>query len=210
MKNRVEQEKKFWDGYATRYDGFIRKIASGTYENLFEKLLTDTSGTGNLLEIATGTGIIALKLSSHISNITAIDLSPEMIKVAKQKCSQQNKKNIEFRTGDACNLEFPDTSFDVIIASNLLHLLFMPDLAMQEMKRVLKDGGKIILPTYLHGANLISHILSRLMGLSGFKVNNRWSVTTFREFVTSNGFRITSEKVIPDKIPLIYLVAKKQ
>jgi ubiquinone/menaquinone biosynthesis C-methylase UbiE len=91
-----------------------------------------------------------------------------------------------------------------------MHILPEPRLALQEMKRVLKDDGKIILPTYLHGANLQSKILSLLMGISGFRARNRWSVASFREFVTSNGFHISKEKVMPDKIPLMYMVAQKR
>ncbi|MFA5419067.1 MAG: hypothetical protein WC341_11480 [Bacteroidales bacterium] len=85
------------------------------------------------------------------------------------------------------------------------------DLAMQEMKRVLKDNGLVIIPTYCHGANLKAHLLSRLMvlGLPGFKARSRWSFRTFRDFVKRNGFRIISDDKIHGPIPLLYLIAEK-
>ena len=82
MKNRVELEKNFWNSYAKRYDGFINKNVSKTYAIILDNLVTDTDTTENLLEIATGTGIIALRLSDHITKIIAIDIAPEMIKIA--------------------------------------------------------------------------------------------------------------------------------
>ena len=210
MKNRVELEKTFWNSFAKKYDVFINNNVSKTYGIILDNLANDTSKTENLLEIATGTGIIALKLSDHIKKIIAIDIAPEMIKIAKEKCILNSINNIDFRIGDSCNLEFQDKTFDTIIASNVLHLLFEPDLALQEMKRVLKDDGQIIIPTYCHGANFKSHIISRLMGLAGFKARTRWTLTTFRDFVRNNRFKIIKEDVIRDKIPLVYLIAKKE
>ena len=210
MKNRVELEKTFWNSFADKYDGFINNNLSKTYRIILDNLANDTKMTKNLLEIATGTGIIALKLSDHISKIIAIDIAPEMIKIAQEKCIQKSISNIDFRIGDSCSLEFQDKTFDTIIASNVLHLLFEPDLALQEMRRVLEDNGQIIIPTYCHGANLKSHIISRLMGLAGFKARTRWTLATFRDLVKNNGFRIIKEDVIKDKIPLLYLIGEKE
>lgn len=209
MENRVESEKNFWNSFAKKYDGFIGKIVSNTYEIILENLVHDTSMTLNLLEIGTGTGIIALHLNEQIPTITAIDIAPEMIKIASEKCTQKSIGNIDFRVGDTCNLEFQDKTFDTIIASNVLHLLFEPEQALQEMKRVLKDNGQLIIPTYCHGDDFKSHIISRIMGLAGFKARTRWTLTSFRNFVKFNGFKIIKETVIKDKIPLAYLIAKK-
>lgn len=194
---------------ARGYDGFVKKFAKKTYNTIFTNLKKDVTGAGHVLEIATGTGLIAFEISNYVARITAIDFAPEMIRVANEKCLQQNNQNIDFLIGNATNLEFPDHHFDLIIASNVMHIFPEPRLALQEMKRVLKDNGKIILPTYLHGANLQSKILSRLMSISGFRARNRWSVATFREFILQNGFEIIDEKIIPDKFPLMYLMAKK-
>ena len=100
-------------------------------------------------------------------------------------------------------------SFDIVIASNVLHLLFYPEKAIQEMKRVLKDNGQIIVPTYCHGENLKSLLISRLMGLAGFKARNRWSIKSFKDFIEKNGFKIADSEVFKDKIPLVYIKASK-
>ncbi len=210
VENRVEKERAFWNLSAGKYDGLINKKASKAYEVLFKKLLQDTVETEKLLEIATGTGFTALKLSPHISNITAVDLSPEMIKIAEKHRAEKFIKNVDFKLGDACKLEFRDKAFDTIIAVNVMHLLFEPETALKEMRRALKDDGRIIIPTYCHGVSVKSHIKSRLMSLSGFKVRSRWSAASYKAFVEKNGFKITKENILEGSIPMVYLTAVKR
>ena len=128
---------------------------------LFDELAADTKRTKKLLEIGTGTGLIAFRLSGKVPEITAIDLSPGMIKVAERKRTEPAVTNIDFRIGNASCLEFKAKSFDTIIASNIMHLLANPVLALREMKRVLKDDGRIIVPTYCHGETIKSGLVSR-------------------------------------------------
>lgn len=207
--NRVESERKFWNLRAKDYDAVVKRFFPKIYEIVIENLIQDTSQSKTLLEVATGTGILAIKLSNYISDITAIDLSPEMLRLAEEKATRDQVKNIDFRIGDACHLEFKDRSFDTVVASNVLHLLFHPELALQEMRRVLYDNGRIITPTFCHGANVRSRILSRIFSILGQKTRNRWSPQRFMKFVEDNGFKITKDIYVNDMIPLVYLVAKK-
>ncbi|WP_157726472.1 class I SAM-dependent methyltransferase, partial [Imhoffiella purpurea] len=135
------------------------------------------------------------------------EAAPEMIRIAGQKAKDHNVGHIELKVEDACNLSFPDKSFDTVLAANVLHLLFDPDKAMLEMKRVLKDGGAIIVPTYCHGQNPISHLASRMMSLlthRGFKARSRWSVEGFSDFVLGHGFHVKKKVIIRGVIPVSY------
>jgi ubiquinone/menaquinone biosynthesis C-methylase UbiE len=209
IKDRTELEKKFWNSKARSYDQVVNKFFPKIYEIVIENLIKDTGQSQKLLEVATGTGILAIQLSSHVSHITAVDISPEMLQVAKEKVSKDQINNIDFRIGDVCNLEFADKSFDTIVASNVLHLLFQPELALQEIRRVLFDNGRIIIPTFCHAANLKSIILSKFLSLLGQKTKNRWNQKSLIAFVENNGFKITKNVYISDKIPLLYLVGIK-
>ena len=209
-ENRVASERKFWNSKAKGYDKVVNKLFVKIYESIFDNLIQDTAHSENLLEVATGTGILAIKLSDQVSQITAVDIAPEMLNVAKEKSAGKQINNIDFRIGDICDLKFDDKSFDTIVASNVLHLLFQPDLALQEMKRILDDNGRIIVPTFCHGANLRSQILSKILSLLGQKTRSRWSQKSFMEFIEQNGFKITKNIYINDKIPLTYIVAKKK
>jgi ubiquinone/menaquinone biosynthesis C-methylase UbiE len=210
QQSRTEIEQRFWDGFAGKYDRFIDKRVAKDYAKMLDMLIEDTHGSQHLLEIAAGTGIWALKLSDRIPKITATDLSPEMIKIAKEKATKQSVSNITFQVEDSCNMTFPDNSFDTILASNVLHLLFEPGTALREMKRVLMQDGKIIIPTYCHGQSWMSTMISRMMGLSGFKARSRWSDKTFIEFVKQNGLEPIRVEVLPGHIPFVYLVTKEK
>ena len=210
IDNRIELESKFWNSKAQNYDKVVSKFFPKIYETILVNLIQDVSQSEKVLEVAAGTGILSIQMSGHVSHITAIDISAEMLNVAREKSARMQKNNIDFEIGDVCNLRFHNKSFDTVVACNVLHLLYNPELAMQEIRRVLSDSGTIIAPTFCHGANLRSKILSRILALLGQKTKSRWSQKSFKEFVENNGFAITKEIHVNDKIPLIYLVAIKK
>jgi len=141
----------------------------------------------------------------------ATDISPEMIHNANKKLIKTKIQNIDFQIQDSYNLILPDKSFDIVIASNLLHLLYDPEKPINEVKRVMKDNGIFIAPTLCSGENTKSKVISSIIGtLSGFKVVNKWSINDYKNMLTNNGFIITKTMIIYDKIPLAYVVMKNK
>ena len=210
MNNRQNRERRFWDRFANYYDSFIDKVFSKTYKSILENINLDLDLNYNVLEIGTGTGIIPFSIYSKVSSITATDISPEMVRIANQKLIKSEIKNIEFQVQDSYNLTFVDKSFDVVIASNLLHLLYEPEKPIKEIKRVLKDKGIFIAPTLCVGENTKSKIIATMIGLlSGFKVVNKWSYRDFKRMLTDNGLIIDKELRIEDKLLTAYIVMKK-
>jgi ubiquinone/menaquinone biosynthesis C-methylase UbiE len=207
VKTRIEKERGFWNKFAGLYDGFIKHTFNETYKALYKEIRQEVSGTDHVLEIATGTGLIAFEICDLVLYIDAIDLAPEMISIAQKKQSEKNILNINFDVGDSSNLHFRDSSFDKVIASNVLHLLIEPEEALSEIYRVLKPDGKAILVTFCHGENLRSRLLSKFMELSGVKVINRWSTQSYAAFIKASGFEILTMQILPGKIPLAYIIA---
>ena len=210
FENRTESERKFWNKKARSYDTVVGKFFPTAYAAIIENIIIDVSPSSKVLEVATGTGILSIKFSNKAAHITAIDIAPEMLKVAREKSASLQITNIDFEIGDICNLKYQDQSFDIVVASNVLHLLFNPELALQEIKRVLRDNGKLIAPTFCHGTNLRSRILSAILSVLGQNTKNRWSPKNYKEFVEGQGFTITKEVFVEDRIPLLYLVAEKK
>jgi phosphatidylethanolamine/phosphatidyl-N-methylethanolamine N-methyltransferase len=209
MKNRLVKERKFWDKFAKNYDSFIKNTVENTYKSVLENINEELSVNKTILEIGTGTGIISFSICSKVSSIVATDISPEMIRIANQKKS--DIKNIDFQIQDSYNLPFSDKSFDVVIASNLLHLLYEPAKAINEAKRVLKDDGVFIAPTFCVGENIKSIIITTIAGLfSGFKIINKWSINNFKNMFVNNELTIVKAVRIDGKFPMAYLVMKKQ
>ena len=210
MKNRIKSESRFWNSFSAKYDRFINRTLGPTYRQLYKMLKTDISGSDKVLEVATGTGLLAFEICRYVNSIIAIDIAPEMIRIAMHKLQVNKIENIEFQIGDSCSLEFEDNSFEVVIASNVLHLLFNAEKSLSEIHRVLKNGGIAILPTFCHAENIQSRIISGFMSLFGFKARNKWSVKSYTTFIENNGFIITKAEVIPGKIPLMYCLVKQR
>ncbi len=210
MKSRTEKEGDFWNWFSGKYDKFIRITLDKTYKKLYRNLKTDVSKTDDLLEIATGTGLIAFEICNYVKSMKAMDIAPGMIKIAVKKQAELKITNIEFETGDSYNLHYKDSSFDKVLASNVLHLLYEPEKALSEMHRVLKTDGKAILPTFCHGENAKSGIISGFLSLFGFSARNKWSRKSYEEFVESHGFKIIKSEVFKGKFDLVYLVAERK
>ena len=210
MDNRQNKERKFWDKFAFIYDSFIKVIFTGTYKAILENLDSDLNSTCNVLDIGTGTGIIPFYIGPKVLSVTGIDISPEMIRIAVRKKENSDIKNIEFQVQDSYKLNFPDKSFDIVIASNLLHLLYEPDKPINEVKRVLKDNGSFIAPTICAGENTKSRIIAGITGsLSGFRVVNKWSISEFKTMLTNSGFSINKIVIANGRFPLAYIVVGK-
>jgi ubiquinone/menaquinone biosynthesis C-methylase UbiE len=209
MENRQNNERRFWDRFANYYDSFINKVFRKSYASILENLESDLNLNHNVLEIGTGTGIIPFSIYSKVSSIVATDISTEMVRVANKKLIKSKIKNVDFQIQDSYNLAFPDKSFDMVIASNLFHLLYQPEKPLNEVKRVLKEDGIFIAPTLCAGENIRSKIIASVIGtLSGFTVVNKWSINEYKNMLTNNGFIITRTVIIDDKIPLAYVVMK--
>lgn len=211
MDKRQKKERRFWDRFANYYDSFIDKVFRKTYKAILENIDSGLNINHSVLEIGTGTGIIPFSIYSKVSSIVATDISPEMIRVANKKLIKSKIENIEFQIQDSYNLTFPDKSFDIVIASNLLHLLYEPEKPIKEIKRVMKDNGIFIAPTLCVGENAKSKIIATIIGfLSGFKVVNKWSFNEFKNILTKNGLVVYKALRIGGILLTAYIVMKKK
>jgi ubiquinone/menaquinone biosynthesis C-methylase UbiE len=210
MDNRQFKEKKYWDKFAGNYDSFIKNTLYKTYKKVLTNIDDELDKNKSVLEIGTGTGIISFSICTKVSTIVATDISNDMINIASQKQKKSNVTNIDFQVQDSYNLTFPDKSFDIVIASNILHLLYNPDKPINEVKRVLKDNGIFIAPTFCVGENMKSKIISTIAGfVSGFKIINKWSITDYNNMLIKSGFKIYKTERIDGRFPLSYIVMKK-
>jgi ubiquinone/menaquinone biosynthesis C-methylase UbiE len=207
--HRLNSEKKFWERFASRYDKFIWWVVPKTYHTIIDNIVPYLKKSDKLLEAGTGPGLISLALLDHVSYITAFDLADAMIEVAEKKKKDAGLINIVFEVQDVCKLPYEDNSFDVVVSSNLLHLLHEPSVAINELKRILKAEGILITPTFCHNENIKSRIYSEILSLSSVKTKNKWTTNGFREFLESNGLEVMKFRVIKDKIPLAFVISKK-
>ena len=147
----MRNHRNFWDRNAGRYDRFMRKDRAA-YEEMYA-LIRPVVKAKTVLELATGTGLIAKHIVNAAAHIEATDASAEMILEAKR---DNRSAKLHFSVRDMFRLPYADKSFDVVIVSNALHIVPQPEKALDEIRRVLKDGGVLIAPTFTHAGNSFS------------------------------------------------------
>jgi len=100
---------------------------------------------GHILEVGVGTGI-SLPDYGRASRVTGIDISEPMLRKAQKRVAELGLRNVEgLALMDAERLAFPDESFDVIVAQHVITTVPHPEAALDELARVLRAGGEIVL-----------------------------------------------------------------
>jgi len=117
---------------------------------------------GNILEIGTGKGYLALELAKQGFKFTSIDISKEDQEFARLNLKYFGlEKYVNFRIENAENLSFGDKSFDIIFLVNVVHHLTNPFRVMDEVIRVVTSGGKIILSDFTKdGFDIVDKVLT--------------------------------------------------
>ena len=196
----MQEPKDFWDKHANRYDRFMRKDRAA-YEEMYELIRPVVKGK-TVLELATGTGLIEKHIVTAAAHIEATDASPEMIIEAKR--DHQSAK-LHFSVQDMFHLPYADKSFDVAIVSNALHIVPQPEKALVEIRRVLKDDGVLIAPTFTHAENSFSgKVRAFFMKLAGFPLHSRWTSEEYLNFLRQNGWTVRKSAVLRASFPLTY------
>ena len=196
----MKKSENFWNRNAKRYDRFMRKDRAA-YEKLYE-LIRPVVKARTVLELAAGTGLIAKNIVRAASHIEVTDASEEMIAEAKRN---NRSAKLHFSVRDMFCLPYADKSFDVVIVSNALHIVPQPEKALVEIRRVLKDDGVLIAPTFTHGnGTLRGRIKLFFMKLAGFPLNSRWSSADYLAFLRQNGWTVRKSAVLKASFPLTY------
>ena len=196
----MQDHENFWDRNAGLYDCFMRKDRA-VYEKMYE-LIRPVVKDKTVLEVATGTGLIAKHIVKAAARIEATDASPKMIAEAKRgNCSAK----LHFSVQDMFSLPYAGNSFDVVIVSNALHIVPQPEKSLREIKRVLKDDGVLIAPTFTHAENsLRGRIKAYFMRLAGFPLHSRWTSEEYLSFLRQNGWSVRKSAVLKASFPLTY------
>jgi ubiquinone/menaquinone biosynthesis C-methylase UbiE len=96
------------------------------------------------LDVACGPGIVACALAAHAARVTGIDLTPAMIEEARARQAREGLTNLDWRVGDATRLPFLDAAFDLVVTRYSFHHMPRPGLALAEMRRVCRPGGRVV------------------------------------------------------------------
>jgi ubiquinone/menaquinone biosynthesis C-methylase UbiE len=211
---RTEKERKFWSKNASGYDQSIIERHWKIYPSLLDKIAQDVETGGTVLEVATGTGLVALKIASEADQVHAIDISPQMIDEAKKKAEEKRIYNVAFSVENAYALPFGDSMFDAVICNNALHNMKHPEDALSEIRRVLKPDGRFIAIIAGVGESLKFKIALTISTIIGqLPVFHKLNLDEFAYFIDKSGFAVVTKERLKhpeDRMALLYVISKKE
>jgi phosphatidylethanolamine/phosphatidyl-N-methylethanolamine N-methyltransferase len=146
----IDYRDKFSEVYdESNYSSLLQSFVMHSSHKLVEKAFDDNVHFGRVLEVGAGTGEHFPFVRHTFDEYTLTDLDPNTLEVAKKKLAfiSNSKTNFEVQVGSELN--YPDDSFDRLVATHVLEHIYQPHLALKEWYRVLKHGGvlSILIPT---------------------------------------------------------------
>jgi len=193
-----EMVEQAYDRWAPVYD----LVFGGVFSKGRRAAIVATNNIGGrVLEVGIGTGI-SLPLYGPNVRIFGTDISEAMLKKAKQRVAELRLKNVEgLSVMDAEKLEFPDNSFDVVMAQYVVTAVPNPEVALDEFARVLRPGGELIILTRVSAdagmRRFIEQQLQPVVRRLGFRTAEfAWSRYT-RWLAGAKGMELAERRLIP-------------
>lgn len=192
---------KIWDWYAPIYKRAMR-AEERSYAFLYRRIPKLIRGK-EVLELATGPGLLAKRVAPVTKCMLATDYSAGMIAEAKKGACP---KNLRFEVADALSLPYADASFDAVIIVNALHLLPEPERALREIARVLRPDGILIAPNFVKKReHFVGRCWEAVLGLVGVRFEHQWTVGEYLAFFRDNGWELLFYKETQARMPFLYV-----
>ena len=181
--------KEFWQRTAKSY-GLIMNHSGNLYDEICERIRPGLTRDMNVLELACGSGQLSFRLAGCVRLWEATDFSENMITEARKP---PRSSRLHFSVQDA----------------TALHIMPHPERALAEIGRVLKPGGILYAPTFVHGKDAGFRLRARLLVLAGFKVYSKWTAEGFERFISEHNYQIIRTARLGGSLaPLCYLEAR--
>ena len=182
-----QQPSRFdFGGMADSYDEWYETRLGRTYDafekRAIERMLPDPIDGGRLLDVGCGTGHWSAFFSEHGFAVTGVDISPEMIAVAREK----RIANVSFEIADAHSLPFEDELFDMVAAITTLEFVRDPEVVAREMARCTRRPGGVILVGVLNALAPVNR-LRKAAGKSPYSTAQLFSPRELKEMLAAYG-----------------------
>jgi phosphatidylethanolamine/phosphatidyl-N-methylethanolamine N-methyltransferase len=141
---RIDEDvvKSAYRRWAPIYDTTFGRISS---EARRQAVQTINTHQGRVLEVGVGTGMSLSDYSAHLE-VVGIDLSPDMLAKARERVDREQLRHVSgLHEMDAGELQFPDASFDTVVAMFVMTVVPEPEKVMRELSRVTRPGGEVLL-----------------------------------------------------------------
>ena len=198
-------KRKIWDLYAPIYSRAMR-AEERSYAFLYRRI-PKLVRAKEVLELATGPGVLAKRIAPVTKRMLATDYSEGMIAEAKKGACP---KNLRFEVADALSLPYADASFDAVIIVNALHLLPEPERALREIARVLRQDGILIAPNFVKKRErLVGRCWEAVLGLVGVRFEHQWTAGEYLVFFRDNGWEPLFYKEMQSRMPFLNVECRR-
>lgn len=198
----------FWDKASGLYDLFETVYNGRAYRELGERVAERIEEKDIVLECACGTGIISRSIAPKCRSLVATDFSVGMLRQTAKKCRKYS--NVKVRRADITRLGFDDNCFHKVVAGNVIHLLDEPYQALEELVRVCRPGGKVIIPTYINESSKTDKKIVRFLELLGAGFKRQFDMDTYRHFFEKAGYYDTEYFIIEGRMPCAVAIITKK
>ena len=198
----------FWDKISPLYDLFEQVYNGKVYRGTGEKVAEFIEPSDTVLECACGTGAISVSIAPKCRRLIATDSAAGMLRQAARKC--RKFENVVFRKADITALKCKDNRFDKVVAGNVIHLLPNPEQALHELERVVKPGGRIIIPTYINMSKGTGTAAVKFITLLGADFKRQFDLESYKQFFADMGYANVEYHVVDGRMPCAIAVITKK
>lgn len=207
------EKETYWSKFADNFDQKSLNIVGKASTEIIQNAAASQKNLGNTLELGCGCGAFSDILRLEATHLTATDFSDEMVAATKKRLESLNDITIE--KANCFKLQYPNCSFDTIFAANLLHVIPNPELALQEWRKAMKPGGKLIIISFTSEGMTeqdLQEMIGRYLENFGQPPTTVQSLTVekVKTMLSTAGFKIEQASLIGKTTKAIFAIARQQ
>jgi len=185
------KDQRFWDRVANAYaNNPIKDLQA--FDTLVGRIREYVKQSDMVLDFGCGTGTYSLAIADKVKSIHAIDISENMLKIARERAINSGIDIIDFDQLDIFDVNLQPASYSVVIVFNILHLQQDIDNVLARIKQLLTPGGLLISKTVCTGKKFIPVVwlLKPFIKLRLLPDFNCISLSQLQHAISSNDFQI--------------------
>jgi phosphatidylethanolamine/phosphatidyl-N-methylethanolamine N-methyltransferase len=198
-----ESDRQYWERHAKGYDASLRLLGR-PFPRMLELVTAELSGCGRVLEVASGTGLVTLAIATSGARVIATDYAETMVAILEKRVRDAGLSNVTCERADLSALRFQSGAFDAVVAANVLHLVPDLDAALASLRRVLRPGGRLVVPTFCHDETKLSWLISRALAITGFPAQRRFTTRSLYANLRDRGLELVTTERLHGVIPIGY------
>lgn len=197
----LESIKKIYAGYSSVYDALFKRFFYPRIKHAITYM--DIKPGDRILDVGVGTGL-SLSVFPRYCSVIGIDLSTEMLRKAREKIKENRLDNIRVMSMDAMSVGFRDDSFDKVFISHVVSVVPDPYKVMQEVKRVCRKGGQVVIVNHFKSKNKLVETVEKIINPVCKKIGWR-SDLCLNEFIDKSGLNV-KEKYMLKKLDFWHIL----